>query len=293
MDEEIRRAQELLEERRRNLGIDPKTGRRPEPKNISENLNALMQSQQSGSLAPAGRVSLRCSKCGEVFTLPKGSETRATVGENLFCYEHKREEEIRIAQESRKRERVAYLAENIDTELARIGILWEHHMAALIDFPKAVSERAILALDEPEQFRGLLVTGSVGSGKTRLLAALARRGILEGNHQVRFILARKFFRRIWATYREGAPETEEEVIADYSSCDVLLIDDLAHEGRVSEAGIGALHEVITVRNGNYLPTAVSTNLTLDEIAQHYDASIASRLAAWLPVVLNGVDRRKA
>ena len=83
------------------------------------------------------------------------------------------------------------------------------------------------------------------------------------------------------------------MIADFTSCDVLLIDDLAHEGRVSEAGIGALHEVITIRNGNYLPTAISTNLTLEEIAQHYDASIASRLAAWLPVVLNGPDRRKA
>ena len=32
--------------------------------------------------------------------------------------------------------------------------------------------------------------------------------------------------------------------------------------------------------------------TLEEISQHYDASIASRLAAWLPVVLNGPDRRK-
>jgi DNA replication protein DnaC len=207
------------------------------------------------------------------------------------CVERKNRERERRHREQMRTQRETWLKKNVEGNMARLGVLKEHTAATLKEFESGVATRALSVLEKPQQYQGLLVTGPTGVGKTRLLAALARHAIL-GDKRVCYCLARQLLRRIWNTYRDDAGETEEEVIADFSMCDLLVIDDLAHEGRVSEARLSALHEIISTRNGNYRPTAISTNLTLAEIAKHYDPALGSRLGAWLQVVLTGPDRRQ-
>ncbi|MGH7821809.1 MAG: hypothetical protein ACREQ9_18760, partial [Candidatus Binatia bacterium] len=72
--------------------------------------------------------------------------------------------------------------------------------------------------------------------------------------------ARTLFRRIWATYRDGARETEDQVIDHLTTAEVLMLDDISHEGRPSDAVISVLHEILTIRIGFGRPTVVTTNL---------------------------------
>lgn len=169
------------------------------------------------------------------------------------------------------------------------GIMQEHVDAKLEDFDKPVQRTARVLIGDVA-YRGLLATGAPGTGKTRLMVAICREYLLQGR-RIEYTHARAFFRRLWNTYRDNAEESEQAVLESFGMADLLAIDDLGHEGKVSEAVVGALHEVISHRHGNYKATVITTNLSIDEIGRKYDESIASRLQAWLPVVLAGKDRR--
>ena len=56
--------------------------------------------------------------------------------------------------------------------------------------------------------------------------------------------------------------------------------------------IGALYEVVARRHdAGGKATLVTTNLSLEQIATVYDASVASRMAEWELVVMVGKDHR--
>jgi DNA replication protein DnaC len=290
MDDEVKQAQATLLAARIRARTVPDIGRSPTP-NGSLSASAPTPLRRIGALPESWTPSeMTCSECGGVAMVVR-PHSRISRYECADCVERKNRERERRHREQMRTQRETWLKKNVEGNMARLGVLKEHTAATLNEFESSVATRALSVLEKPQQYQGLLVTGPTGVGKTRLLAALARHAIL-GDKRVCYRLARQLLRRIWNTYRDDAGETEEEVIADFSMCDLLVIDDLAHEGRVSEARLSALHEIISTRNGNYLPTAISTNLTLAEIANHYDPALGSRLGAWLQVVLTGPDRRQ-
>lgn len=171
------------------------------------------------------------------------------------------------------------------THLRATGVLREHEDARLGDFKPAHAEAGRKLLEAPEIARGLVITGSCGPGKTRFLAALAREA-LNAHRRVVYGMARELLRRTWNL------ETQDEVIRLYATTPLLLIDDLGHEGSQTPGVIGTLHELISKRHGNYLPTAITLNITLDDVARVYDRAIEDRMASWLPIVMNGPSRRR-
>jgi DNA replication protein DnaC len=189
------------------------------------------------------------------------------------------------AAEAKRRWRLAHLS-----ELAmHAGVMPEHAAAELSDFARDAQTLAAGVLDGQSS---LLVLGPVGTGKTRLAAAIARESIRRGAKPAMH-LARTLFRRLWSTYREGAVETEDHVIEHLTTAELLVIDDIAHKGRPSDAVISVLHEILTIRIGFGRPTVVTTNLTLEEIGRHYRESIRSRLGSWPTLVMRGRDWRAA
>mgnify|MGYP001608882149 CR=1 FL=1 len=194
------------------------------------------------------------------------------------------QEELNEHRASHARDRI----DRVPARLLELGILEEHVSATLEDFAGVPEAKGLV---ERWTRPGVLIMGMVGAGKTRLLVALCRHFLLQ-RQNVAYAMARTLFRRIRATYQEGARESEDQVIQDLVGVDFLAIDDLAHEGKVTEHVIGALHEILSMRHGNGKPSAITTNLTLEGIGNQYDAAIASRLGAWRRVVLVGKDWRK-
>jgi len=164
---------------------------------------------------------------------------------------------------------------------AAAGFYREHQGATLADFPAPIAAEAIRLLEARDQPRGLFVTGPAGTGKTRLLAAIAA----AFRERALFGLARAIIRATWD------PETQDREIRRLSSVPLLMLDDLGREGRPSEAVCATIHEVLSARNGNYLPTAVTSNFTLEQLAERYDEAIADRLRPWKRIVMAGRSRR--
>ncbi|MDX2165697.1 MAG: hypothetical protein SF182_01480 [Deltaproteobacteria bacterium] len=94
------------------------------------------------------------------------------------------------------------------------------------------------------------------------------------------------------TYQDGAAASELEVLTALKTADVLVLDDLGREGRVSEQVQSLLHAILDERIRRRLLTFITTNLQGRDIAARYDGAIASRLALFDHLVIRGEDRRQ-
>lgn len=282
-DEELRAANERLRAKRIStpspkLSRSSESGEEPTefPKNCPDH-----GEYQAKEITGWGGLTLQspCPKCAEHEEVRRTERIAAESCAEAFSGW--------FAKQYRREQRQKHIRENLVDLMQKAGVLPEHVGASMANFPADVRKRAELAKT------GLLVLGPTGTGKTHLAAALVKQWLLDDRGKVQFTLARSLFRRIWATYREESRETEDGVLENLTSVDLLVIDDLSHEGRSTDAVISALHEILTIRNGNFRPTVVTTNLTLEEIGVQYRPSIASRLGSWPVLVMRGDDRRLA
>lgn len=207
----------------------------------------------------------------------------------IRCIPHGRaheEEQARIRGEKARASREAYIGEL----MARSGVMLEHSTAKLEDFPEGVRLPAERWLDGPQERCGLLVKGPTGTGKTRLAAAIVRPWLIDGG-KAWMVAAGDLFARIRATFKDGAKETEEELVSALKATGLLVIDDLGNEGTVSPFVTSVLHRVFSARNGEFRATIVTTNLKSKDIAAIYGQAIASRLGVWDQLVVAGDDKR--
>lgn len=204
-----------------------------------------------------------------------------------------------------KMARVLERYDNPGPLLERVGVMREHQNATLEDWPdRADMLREWINLEAVDARSScILVNGPVGTGKSRLAVAILAEVLRVEEHtpsyvpsdrrprgeRARFVLARRLLNELW---RDTSASDGGGAMDTWARTRWLVIDDLGHEGRVSEAGLGAFHELLSLRCGNYERTVVTTNLSLEEIGAAYDPSIASRLAGWTQIVLTGPDRRR-
>jgi len=182
-------------------------------------------------------------------------------------------------------------------DLRKYGFGKAQAAALLSDFreqPDVAAQVKALRIHGPggEQAAGLLITGSPGSGKTHLLAALCREYILAGA-AASFTTSHALFQRLLPSHAETAGENPLGIVEEFAAVDFLALDDLGHEGRSSQHLLSHLHFVLSRRLDNDRATAISTNLSFEQLAGVYDQGIASRLGAYIPLALVGRDRRNA
>ena len=137
---------------------------------------------------------------------------------------------------------------------------------------------------------GWFFTGPAGTGKTMLAAILAREKLEEGK-QVRFISVPEFLVKITKTFKGRGPDADE-IIDAYAFCDYLVLDDLGAE-RASDWAIEHLYLLLDKREKEMTENIIITsNLTLDEIAQRVSDRIPSRIAGLTRTIkFSGPDRR--
>ncbi|SDB24752.1 ATP-binding protein [Eubacterium oxidoreducens] len=129
------------------------------------------------------------------------------------------------------------------------------------------------------RFENLIFTGDTGVGKTFLSNCIARE-LLNTGHSVIYFSADQLFNRLIQSRFERATDglLDSEQILD---CDLLIIDDLGTEfgtGRNS----GAASQLFTCINERIIrrkSTIISTNLSLQQIADTYTERIFSRLSS--------------
>lgn len=141
-----------------------------------------------------------------------------------------------------------------------------------------------------QQSKGLLLFGTVGTGKSFAAACVANALIDKG-----YPVLMTNFARIANTV-QGMYDGKQAYYDSFNKFPLLILDDLAAE-RKSEYMNEIVYSVIDARYRSGLPLIVTTNLTADELKTPSDIASTrtySRLMEMcLPIKVEGKDRRKA
>jgi DNA replication protein DnaC len=138
--------------------------------------------------------------------------------------------------------------------------------------------------------KGLMFLGGFGTGKTFLAACIANALLDEGYS----VLMTNFPRLINTIH--GMREGKQEYIDSLNKYSLLIIDDLGVE-RQSEYVAEIVQNIIDSRYRAGLPLIITSNLSPKDFTETHDIAksrLYSRISEMcLPLVVNGVDRRKA
>lgn len=124
--------------------------------------------------------------------------------------------------------------------------------------------------------RCLLMLGNFGNGKTHLgcavlIAAVSRFGVT-----ALYAPAPDIISAIKATFSKTSTDTEQEIMADLSTVDLLLIDELGAQSG-TEFERHSLHTIIDSRYRKMLPTIITSNQPASELSAYIGDRALDRL----------------
>ena len=135
---------------------------------------------------------------------------------------------------------------------------------------------------------GILMIGGTGLGKTHLSLSIGNEVIKKGGYSVIYGSAPDLFRKIEKEHFGNAPDmSTAQLLQD---CDLLIFDDLGAEFD-SKFNQSALYNLLNSRMNAGRPIIISTNFTLQELAERYGGRIMSRMLTLNDLAFCGGDIR--
>jgi DNA replication protein DnaC len=117
--------------------------------------------------------------------------------------------------------------------------------------------------EQKEKGIGLLLSGTCGTGKTHLAAAISIELLNKGTPVI-FGTMISLLGKLKETYERGSRDSEDDIIELYSTVDLLVIDDLGKE-RPGEWVLEKLYYILNSRYENKLPVIVTTNYSIGDL----------------------------
>jgi DNA replication protein DnaC len=156
-------------------------------------------------------------------------------------------------------------------------------MPSFDTLPPSVALTSVRAFAEAwDGEQGLLLTGSVGTGKTTLLLALLRHlteRLVARKRMVRLVTAPDFLRELRAGFepmRQALGEGTSKMLEQYRTCGLLVFDDLGAE-KLSDWTAEQLYVLVDHRYRQRLPIFASSNWSIEGLAERVDKRVLDRL----------------
>lgn len=145
--------------------------------------------------------------------------------------------------------------------------------------PRTIMERNFQTCRKYAMYFGqnagnLLFVGGTGLGKTFLSACIART-VADRGYSVAYETAAHLFGNLEQARFNPTEESRREA-GKYTSCDLLILDDLGTE-MPGQFATAALYSLLNDRILAGKPMVISTNLNVEEMNRRYSPQIASRL----------------
>ena len=144
--------------------------------------------------------------------------------------------------------------------------------------------------------RSLYLYGDCGTGKT-FLASIVAQEFIRAGWRVIFGDVPSLLDEIKRTF--GTNEDSGEIIDRYSTCDLLVLDDIG-AGQVTDWNVGVLYEIVNARYGAEKPMIITSNYSLDELTTRLSLSdpfmgkrITSRLSEMCHQAFLGTNDRRS
>lgn len=106
---------------------------------------------------------------------------------------------------------------------------------------------------------GLLLTGTVGSGKTHLAVAALRELVINKGIDAKFVLVPQLLDRLRSSYDESAAESQRKILRPIFEADLVVIDELG-AARPSDWVFETIELLIGGLYNEMVPVIVTTNL---------------------------------
>jgi DNA replication protein DnaC len=123
---------------------------------------------------------------------------------------------------------------------------------------------------------GLLLIGSVGTGKTHLAVHAGRVALRNDVSGVFFTTVTDLLSDLRQTFHDDSPVTEKQIMAHVRSVDLLILDDAAVE-KQTDWTQDALYRVINARYETEMATIVTANTSMDAMRDRLGERLVSRL----------------
>ena len=137
---------------------------------------------------------------------------------------------------------------------------------------KCLKEKCIEFLQQDE-FKTIALLGNVGCGKTHLAVSILKE-LAGSNKNVNAINYTELTRKLSSNANDEVAYFN--ILGKYTSTPVLLLDDM-FKGKISEANIKQMYDLINTRYENKRITIITSERVISELMQ-IDEAIASRIA---------------
>lgn len=191
--------------------------------------------------------------------MPANVQPKFTSGEELLAWN---QEQGRLRSESIVRENRAMKMQRV---MGRSGIR-ELHMNCSFDNYRVENEgqrRALaMARQYAEEFEGSIASfvfsGRPGTGKNHLAAAIGNDLILRGK-SVLIVTVADLMSSMKGTFSGGSDITEERLLHDLSSVDLLVIDEIGMQSESRYEKV-IINQIVDRRSSSKRPTGMLSNL---------------------------------